>query len=224
MNENEYQKEFLAYVSRIYPKRTYAPHLELKYEVGKYSKGKSLGMPDTILDVVEFDEGNNFHLWELKLLEAGEVWTGKFFGQMMLYHFLFSTEPWNELLGRFTFCGQKADFKGALDKLLTHLVSFGEDEIAKEGDPTATFQSWNLCVCGGHGYEIAEGYNPVSWSFLRMADEYFEKTMPPLRIWHFFQADSGFVLAEMRGLSVYARDGLHPHSRAAYQSLGKKGT
>jgi hypothetical protein len=100
MNENQFQRVFLTKMASTYPERVYAPHLDLKYEIGKFRKGKSFGMPDTILDVVEFDEDKNFHLWELKLLNSPELWSGKFFGQMMLYNFLFSTEPWSELCGR----------------------------------------------------------------------------------------------------------------------------
>jgi hypothetical protein len=41
-------------------------------------RGKDFTMPDTIPDVIEFDEENNFHLWELKLITSSEAWNGKF--------------------------------------------------------------------------------------------------------------------------------------------------
>jgi hypothetical protein len=215
MTENEYQKEFLEYMARKYPDRVFAPHLELKYEIGKSSKGKVLGMPDTILDIVEFDENQQFHLWELKLLNSSEIWTWKFFGQMMLYNFLFSTEPWNELAGRFSFSSQKAEFKGEVGKILKHLVSFGSGKVAKKKDPHASFKSWNLCICGGYGYELAAGYNPVSWSFWVIADQYFKESMPRLNIWHLFQTNEGLVLNQMTDLSVDDYS-LHPQALKAY--------
>lgn len=219
MTENEYQRAFLELMANKYPNRVFAPHLELRYDIGKYSKGKTFGMPDTILDVVEFDENNDFHLWELKLIESNEVWTGKFFGQIILYNFLFSTEPWNELCGRFAYSGKKPEFRGDVGKVLMHLASYGKGEVAEDGDPHASFKSWNLCICGGHGYELAAGYNPVSWSFWVIGDEYFQETIPRLNIWHLFSTAESLVLSEMVDLSVDDHSSLHPQALAAYLAL-----
>ena len=217
MNENEFQRVFLALMEKSYPERVYAPHLDLKYEIGKFHKGKNFGMPDTIPDVVEFDEEKNFHLWELKLLNSTELWTGKFFGQMMLYNFLFSTEPWSELCGRFSFSGMKSEFRGDVGKILLHLASFGKGQVARKKDPHASFKSWNVCICGGDGYELAAGYNPVAWSFWIIADQYFREIVPPLRIWHLFSAEGKFVLTEMKKLNVGKPHSLHPAALKAYR-------
>ncbi len=203
-------------MGKTYPERVFAPHVQLRYDIGNYSKGKDFTMPDTIPDVIEFDETERFHLWELKLINSSEVWNAKFFGQMMLYHFLFTTEPWNELLGRFSFSGQKNDFKGNLDKLLTHLASYGSGEIAEDSDPHANFATWNLCICGGSGYELAAGFNPIAWSFSILAEEYFKEIMPEFKIWHFFQTQNGFVLKEMVDLSIDDPSSLHPESLEKY--------
>jgi hypothetical protein len=219
MTENEYQHAFLDLMAEKYPNRVFVPHLQLRYDIGNYSKGKTFGMPDTILDVVEFDENNDFHLWELKLIDSNELWTGKFFGQMMLYNFLFATEPWNELCGRFSFAGKKPDFKGDLGRVLMHLASYGKGEVAEEGDSNASFKSWNLCVCGGSGYELAAGYNPVSWSFWIIADEYFEEAIPSLNIWHLFPTDESLVLSRMTDLSVHDHGSLHPQALVSYLAL-----
>jgi hypothetical protein len=186
MNEDSFQSAFLDYMARQYPERIFAPKVQLKYEIGKYSKGKDFTMPDTIPDVIEFDDDNNFHLWELKLITSSEAWNGKFFGQIMLYNFLFTTEPWNELVGRFVLSGQRSDFRGRIDRILTHLAGYGSGETAKDSDPSASFTTWNLCICGGRGYELAAGHNPVAWSFWIIAQEYFKTFMPEFRIWHFF--------------------------------------
>ena len=218
MKEDAFQLAFLDLMARMNPERVYAPHVQLRYDIGKYSKGKDFTMPDTIPDVIEFDEQHNFHLWELKLITSSEAWNGKFFGQMMLYNLLFSTEPWNELLGRFAFAGQKPDFKGDIGKVLAHLGSYGNGEIAEETDPNADFKSWNLCICGGSGYELAAGYNPVAWSFWIIAEEYFKETMPDFKIWHLFSTQDGFVIKEITELSLYEPSSLHPESLEAYRA------
>jgi hypothetical protein len=101
MKEDDFQSAFLELKAREHPGRVFAPHVDLKYEIGKYTKGKDITMPDAIPGVIEFDEDSNFHLRELRLITSSEIWNGKFFGQMLRYNFLFLTEPWNELAGRF---------------------------------------------------------------------------------------------------------------------------
>jgi|688.fasta_scaffold453703_2 hypothetical protein len=146
MKENDFQSAFLELKAREQPGCVFAPHIELKYEIGKYSKGKDITMPDAVPDVIEFDEDSNFHLWERKLIKSNEIWNGKFFSQMMHYNF-FSTEPWNELAGRFAVCSKKKpDFKGEVDKVLMHLSSFGKGDTAEDSDPSANFKTWNFCV------------------------------------------------------------------------------
>lgn len=224
MNENAFQRKFLDLIAASYPERVYAPHLDLKYQIRKFHKGKSFGMPDTILDVVEFDEDNNSHLWELKLLNSNELWTGKFFGQMMFYNFLFSTEPWSELCGRFSFSGTKSEFRGNVGKILSHLAGFGKGQVARKKDPHASFKSWNVCICGSDGYELAAGFNPVAWSFWIIAEEYFRESIPPLRIWHLFSAEGKFVLTEVKKLNIRKPRSLHPAALEAYRrkELGKQ--
>jgi len=222
MNEDFFQTAFLNLKARDHPGHVFAPHVELKYEIGKYSKGKDITMPDTIPDVIEFDEDHDFHLWVLKLIQSNEVWNGKFFGQMILYNFLFSTEPWNELAGRFAVCSkQKPDFKGEVGKVLKHLSSFGRREIAEESDPNANFKTWNLCICGGYGYELAAGYNPIAWSFWCIAEDYFKETMPSFNIWHLFATKDGFVLNQMTDLSVDEPETLHRDAFSAYITLSE---
>jgi hypothetical protein len=216
-NESFFQRQFLTYMANRHPNRVFAPKLDLKYDSGKYTNRKSFGMPDTILDVVEFDERKKFHLWELKLLTSNEFVTGKFYGQMMLYNFLFSTEPWNELVGRFAFAGQRKGFVGDVGKILSYLAGFGTGEVAKESDKHASFSTWNLCVCGGFGYELAAGFNPIAWSLWIIGEEYFHAKMPPINFWHFFETKQGFVLKEMKHLSVDNPKSLHPDALTEFR-------
>jgi hypothetical protein len=164
------------------------PFVELKYEIGKYYRGKVLGMPDCILDVIVFDENNNFHLFELKRLYNSEVWNGKIFGQIMLYDFLFSSEPWNELAGRFviTYDSNNSRVKGDIGRILIHLGSYGRGQTAKENDRKAKFVTWNLVVCGGAGNEIIEA-NPIINSYLLMANSYFKEEVPEFCVHHFYR-------------------------------------
>ena len=81
------------------------------------------------------------------------------------------------------------------------------------------FKTWNLCICGGSGYELAAGYNPIAWSFWIAAEEYFKKTMPEFKIWHLFSTQDGFVLKEMSELSLDEPSTLHPESLEAYLAL-----
>ena len=62
MTEQEYQTEFIEEGFRRFPNHVFVPFLELKYNIGKYSKGKEFGMPDTIPDVIEFDESGNLFM------------------------------------------------------------------------------------------------------------------------------------------------------------------
>jgi hypothetical protein len=221
MNESEFQREFMKFVPTFRPTSVFAPHVELKYEVGKYGRGKAFGLPDTVPDVIEFDAYEQFHLWELKMIDAPELWSGKFFGQIMLYNFLFETESWSELLGRFAICAdRKDDFVGDVGRVLTHLVGYGDGKSeAQEGDPKARFSSWNLCVCGGDGYELAAGVNPVIWSYWVIADEYFVKSrVPPLRVWHFFETSIGYEIRDMSTMTVLEPGSLHPEAFKAFET------
>jgi hypothetical protein len=188
MTETKYQEIFIEELSKRHPDWVIVPFLELKYEIGKYYKGKVLGMPDCVLDVVVFDNKNNFHLFELKTLANSEIWNGKIFGQLMLYDFLFSTEPWNELVGRFAMAnkGPNSKIKGDIGRILIHLANYGRGEIALQNDKKAKFKTWNIVLCGGNGTEVIE-QNPFIRSFLTMAQSYFNRNIPELYIHHFYK-------------------------------------
>lgn len=54
----------------------------LKYAIGKYNRRKEFGMPDHYLDIISFDKGK-YHLYELKMIDAADLWNAKFFGKIM---------------------------------------------------------------------------------------------------------------------------------------------
>ncbi|MEM6517596.1 MAG: hypothetical protein AAF688_15550 [Bacteroidota bacterium] len=214
MTEGQYQDKFIEERFRKFPNNVFVPFLELKYNIGKYYKGKEFGMPDTIPDVIEFDENGDFHLWELKKLDNPEAWNGKFFGQLMLYNFLFCTEPWNELLGRFAMRNAKENsgIRGDIEKVLGHLAQYGEDEVAKDDDKNAQFKTWNLVVCGGYGFEIAAGVNPLAWSYLDMAESNYKKDLPEFNFHQFYSDPGGWTLITLPNASVYSGEGLTEYS------------
>ncbi len=223
MTEGQYQNQFIEERFRRFPNHVFVPFLELKYNIGKYYKGKEFGMPDTVPDVIEFDEDGNFHLWELKKMDNPEAWNGKFFGQLMFYNFLFSTEPWNELLGRFAMRNAKENsgVKGDIGKVLGHLAEYGDGEVAKDDDKNALFKTWNLVVCGGHGYEIAAGYNPIAWSFWTIADEYFKEDMPDFHFHQFYKDERSWELITIPQPSVINEDGLSEYSLKKWKEKEK---
>lgn len=64
MREEGYQEKFVEERFRRFPNHVFVPFFELKYELGKYYKGKEFGMPDTVLNVVEF--GSEGHIYSVK--------------------------------------------------------------------------------------------------------------------------------------------------------------
>lgn len=92
MTENEYQIELQNYLKLNRKHDSYLGKLPLRYEIGKYYQGKTLGMPDCELDIVSVDNDRNFDLWEPKKVDSNELNTGKLIRQIMLYDFLFSAE------------------------------------------------------------------------------------------------------------------------------------
>ncbi|MEL7377335.1 MAG: hypothetical protein AAFN65_10280 [Bacteroidota bacterium] len=215
MNENDYQKKLLEWFSGNIPSSTFSSKLALRYQVGKYFRGKVYGMPDCELDIVETDAAHNFHLHELKLLKSAEVKSGKFYGQMMLYDFLFRTEPLNELLGRFLMHGEivgdeqliaDAILKRETDENTTYADAEKTEII--DSKASCNFSTWSLILCGGHGYEIAAGYNPGVWSLFTFAQSYFKDNVPPFMIFHFFESDGKWWLLPIEDLSVIKHGGL----------------
>jgi hypothetical protein len=230
MTENEYQTKLLELFSSDPQHACYFGKLPLRYEIGKYRQGKLLGMPDCELDIVSVDQQSNFHLWELKKLESNELNTGKFLGQLMLYDFLFSTEPWNELLGRFCTKGDSkhAQLVGDLQAINDAILANADDsntEYADDngyevigGDAICSFKSWKVVVCGGKGYELAAGYNPVIWSYWTFQEQYFNENTPPLEIYHFYETSKGFQLRELTTLSLHKPSGLCDEARQAFEN------
>ncbi|MEP0885213.1 hypothetical protein NDI49_27050 [Trichocoleus sp. ST-U3] len=221
-SEDFYQRRFLEFIHLNKPDSAFVPQLALRYNIGKYERGKQYGMPDFESDIIEFDKDNKFHLWELKLWNSGEVESGKFLGQMMAYDFIFSTEPWNELAGRFFTKGNARNngIKGEWQKAAGHLAfEYGSGGEYQEGDKFASFSSWNLVVCGGKGYELAAGFNPIIWHYYcHFPGVYLSKNLPSLKIFHFYQVSNGYDFRSIEELTIYDEGGLHPDADKAFNT------
>ncbi len=215
MSEDNFQDRFLEFIGTKKTTSTFVPKLPMRYSIGKYTKYKEFGMPDFEIDIIEIDENLNFHLWELKLLNNSEIWNGKVFGQMAVYDFLFTSEPWTELFGRFVTKYNSANHKivGDIEHINRAIMNLSTDEntVYAEGsddeiidsDAAAKFSSWNLLICGGKGYELAAGYNPMIWSLDIISETYLSDKTPELTIWQFYEiGQNNFELTKMTEQSI----------------------
>lgn len=219
MQEVDYRK---LVASKLEAKgRTVFQELPMRYDIGSYERGASFGMPNCFLDIVLFDEEKRFHIYELKVIGNNEIWTGKFFGQLLLYNFLFRTEPWNELAGRLVMRAKQRPelVNGEIDAPLEHLASFGAGEVADEDDPNASVSSLNLVVCGGEGFELAAGYNPVIWSFWVEFSELLEQQQTDFNIFHFYCDGEDYRFDAIQKLSVDEPNSLTKNAQEAYRRL-----
>lgn len=159
-------------------------------------------MPDHYLDIISFDKGK-YHLYELKMIDAADLWNAKFFGQIMWYRFLFQTEPLNELIGRFAKRAENSHLvQGNIGEILSDLASLGNGEDAHETYARAKFSSLNLIVCGGDGFELAAKFNPAIWSFW----VYFSDILKPLdvefHVYHAFMNEGQLEFFHIRELTI----------------------
>lgn len=218
LNERDYRK--LLAQARFSGRNTVCEELPMRYAVGDYTKGKTFGSPDVFFDIVTFSESEEFHLAELKMIDAKDLWNGKFFGQLLWYNFLFHSEPWSELLGRFVRrAQQKADLvHGDIGKITEHLANYGAGSSHQEGDRNARFSSLSLVVCGGHGYELLLDYNPAAWSFYYEFNEILAENAPEFDIYHAYFEAQGLVvrhITECRDVSD-----LTDSAKSSYALLG----
>jgi hypothetical protein len=187
MKENTFQNEFLKIARNRVPSSSFFTGLELNFEEGKQERRKNNVMPDVKFDIIQFDEHGKFHLWELKLIDSPELKTGKFFGQMMLYTYLFETSDTKKLIVQI----DRACKRQAIDskEILAKLVDL----------ENAEFESWNLCVCGGSEAALDVGMNPIIWTYWVMADLYFRhEAASKLVMWHLYEAlENQFDLREL---------------------------
>lgn len=192
-----YQSRFPKLVSECDPQRVtplihgsrFYREVKLQYAMEEGSGGSE--MPNASVDFIELDAAGRLHLWEAKLLHSYELISGRVIGQLMFYDWLFRT--YNREL------------------LRPHLVASGLDPNEIEGfnnsEEDVRFCSWNILVCGGEGYEIAAGINPVMWNHHLVPEDYFTKNAPKVSTFHLYHDQSddedGLVVQDIWHISIF---------------------
>lgn len=208
MNERDYQKVFVDEVKRsveLLPwlaESVFVREVPLRYEIGKTGRSKDKVMPDTLADFIELDKRGSFHLWEAKLLHADEFVKGKVVGQLMFYDWLFRTDEtraWLDLSP----CSELSS--GLRQKM----------QAAK-----LMFRSWNILVCGGKGWELAAGVNPMAWTYVTVGEDYLKEGGPALSVYHMFHTKKGFALRNLWHLNIHCPQKMHVDSLEAYVNEG----
>ncbi|BBC23588.1 hypothetical protein [Pseudanabaena sp. ABRG5-3] len=209
--ETWYQSRFSKLIAECNPERVVTPlihgsrfyrEVKLQYDMAEGSGG--LEMPNASVDFIELDAAGRLHLWEAKLLHSYELISGRVIGQLMFYDWLFRTYE-RELLR-------------------PHLVDSGlnPDEIEGFNNPEEDirFCSWNILVCGGEGYEIAAGINPVMWNHHLIPEDYFTKTAPKVSTFHLYHDQSddedGLIVQDIWHISIFNPMQMEQNALLAY--------
>lgn len=126
-----------------------------------YSMTKGRRKPETLgasFDFIELDVSGKLHLWELKTLHAYELTSGRVLGQLMFYDWMFRSSNRSYQNMRLRESG----------------IELEKVDEPEDPDKGLQFKSWNILVCGGHGYEIAAGVNPIMWEHNVLSEKYFD--------------------------------------------------
>ena len=189
-SEKWYQSEFLNYVenselpsylngSRFHREVPLFYDMTDKPSTGEYT-------PKASVDFIEIDALGELHLWEAKKLHSYELTSGRVIGQLMFYDWLFKTYE-----------------REALKAILTkHRVSVDSIKSIRE-DTEVNFKSWNLLVCGGYGYEISAGINPVMWNYPTITEQYFQESVPALATYQFYHTEESMMLDNIWNMSIF---------------------
>jgi hypothetical protein len=161
-------------------------------------------MPNTSVDFIEVDSMGRLHLWEAKLLHSYELTSGRVMGQMMFYDWLFRTYKRDLLRPRLKAAG--------IDTSVIHGFDNSHERLR--------FCSWNILVCGGEGFEIAAGVNPVMWNHHVIPTDYFHDDAPKVATYHLYHDQSeehnGLVVQDLWHLSVFNPARMERNALLAY--------
>jgi hypothetical protein len=171
------------------------------YSFESPSRVKNEYMPYSITDFIEIDSNGHFHLWEAKMIHSDELLKGKAIGQLIFYDFLFHTYPEKDL-----------------KKLLIE-NGFDEAIISHKKFDDFHFKTWNILVCGGEGWELCAGINPIMWNYPTLPEQYFNESTPNLNLFHFYEVSKGFDLKNIWELSIDVPQNLHVEAFSKYFGL-----
>ncbi|MCS4152284.1 hypothetical protein [Salinibacter ruber] len=160
--------------------------------------------PGASFDYIELDPAGKLHLWELKTLHTYELTSGRVLGQLMFYDWMFRSSD-------------RSYQKVRLDE---SGVDLGAVDWPEESDQSLQFESWNILVCGGYGYEIAAGINPVMWEHTVLSGKYFGEFAPEVATYHLYHDqsgdDEGLIMRNIWRLSVLNPSDMEPNALLAY--------
>jgi hypothetical protein len=160
-------------------------------------------MPFSITDFIELDRNGFFHLWEAKMLNSDELLKGKAIGQLLFYDFLFKTYPEEDL------------------KALLIDEGFDKNIITKMTYDDFNFKTWNILVCGGEGWELCAGVNPIMWNYPTLPEQYFKESVPKLNLFHFYEVTEGYDLKNIWELAIDFPQKLHKEAFIKYLELSE---
>jgi hypothetical protein len=189
-NETRYQEEFLHFVEEedlpgYLCGSSFHREVPLSYVMEGSSRG-GVFMPNASVDFLEVDVMGRLHLWEAKKLHSYELTSGRVIGQLLFYDWLFRTYEREALKAKLRGAGVEID----------RIAAFREDKGLK-------FESWNILVCGGAGYELAAGVNPIMWNYAAVMDDYFKESTPKTATYHFYHTKHGMELASIWNVSIF---------------------
>lgn len=195
-NEKYYQKRFLEYLEQNRPysylvDSEFIDELKLFYDMEKIRMEKSKVIPDYSVDFIEVDRMGCLHIWEAKMLDKEELIRGKVIGQLYFYHFLLRSYDVNKLI-------LLLRDKGVSEEKL--------DLISRNG---IIIKTWNILVCGGRGWELCAGINPIMWTYNDFSIDTEGSNIPPTSVYHFYQVNKEYDLKHLFEQSIFYPEYLH---------------
>ena len=192
-DESYYQKEFLSFYKShpFFCNSFISRETPQFYSFDSPERVKDEYMPFSITDFIELDSYGNFHLWEAKMLNSDELLKGKAMGQLLFYDFLFHSYPEDNL--------KKLLIKNGFDETIISNMNYDNFQ----------FKTWNILVCGGEGWELCAGVNPIMWNYPTLPEQYFKDSVPNLNLFHFYEVSSGFDIKNIWELSIDKPQNLH---------------
>lgn len=199
-DEPYFQRKFLNYYKThpFFQGSHFVREVVLQYNFNRTEKIKDEYEPYSQLDFIELDKSGNFHLWEAKILHKDSLKRGHVVGQIMFYDFLFNT------------------FNKEIIRNILVEKGFNEKQIRSKVDADFKFKTWNILVCGGEGWEISAGINPIMWTYPSLREMYFADKCPNLNVFHFYEVTGGFDLKNIWELNTNKPQMLHKEAFIKY--------